>query len=210
MKGNTMKTLAILFAIALGGPSVAQAQGDAIAGAAKAAPCAACHNADGNSSVELYPKLAGQNASYLLKQLKEFKAAAEGKAGRSNAIMAGMVMPLGEQDMQDLAAYFAGKTITPVAVPDEAVSAGKALYMGGDTVRGIPACMACHGPRGEGLSAAGYPSLSGQHPGYLKTQLEAFRKGERNNDPNGMMRDIAMKLSDEDIRILSSYVAGLH
>ncbi len=205
-----MKTIAILFAISLGGLSVAHAQGDAAAGEAKAAICAACHNADGNSSVEMYPKLAGQNASYLFKQLKEFKAAAEGKAGRSNAIMAGMVMPLSEQDMQDLAAYFAGKTVTPVAVPDEVVAAGKALYMGGDAARGIPACMACHGPRGEGLSAAGYPSLSGQHPGYIKTQLESFRKGERNNDPNGMMRDIAMKLSDEDIRILSSFVAGLH
>ncbi len=205
-----MNKFVILFAIALAGLSQVRAQGDAAAGQTKAAVCTACHNADGNSSLELYPKLAGQNSRYLFKQLQEFKAAAEGKAGRGNAIMAGMVMPLGEQDMQDLAAYFASQPITPVAVPDEVVSAGKALYMGGDLARGIPACMACHGPRGEGLSAAGYPSLSGQHPGYLKSQLEAFRKGERNNDPNGMMRDIAMKLSDEDIRVLSSYVAGLH
>lgn len=205
-----MKKIVFTLALMLGVVSTAQAQGDAEAGKAKAATCTACHGADGNSPSDMYPKLAGQHAGYLEKQLAEFKAAASGGAGRSNAIMGGMVMPLSEQDMADLAAYFASQSVTPVAVSEEVVEQGGALYRGGDIERGITACIACHGPRGEGLPSAKFPNLSGQHPAYIAAQLKAFRSGERNNDPNGMMRDIAKKLTDEDIELLSQYVVGLH
>ncbi|WP_116474679.1 c-type cytochrome [Zobellella maritima] len=204
-----MKKIVFTLALMLGVVGVAQAQGDAEAGKAKAATCVACHGADGNSPTDMYPKLAGQHASYLEKQLVEFKSAASGGAGRSNAIMAGMVMPLSEQDMADLAAYFASESVTPVAVSEDVIEQGAALYQGGDIERGITACIACHGPRGEGLESAKFPRISGQHPAYVAAQLKAFRAGERDNDPNGMMRDIAKKLTDQDIEILSQYVVGL-
>ncbi|WP_375056465.1 c-type cytochrome [Zobellella sp. DQSA1] len=204
-----MKKIVFTLALMLGVVGVAQAQGDAEAGKAKAATCVACHGNDGNSPTDMYPKIAGQHASYLEKQLIEFKTGATGGAGRANAIMAPMVMGLSEQDMADLAAFYASEAITPVATPEEVIEAGEALYRGGDLERGITACIACHSPRGEGLESARFPRLSGQHPAYIKAQLQAFRSGERENDPNGMMRDVAKKLTDQDIEILSQYVAGL-
>lgn len=204
-----MKKIIFTLALMLGVAGTAQAQGDVEAGKAKSATCVACHGNDGNSPADMYPKIAGQHASYIEKQLLEFKAAATGGVGRANAIMGGMVMPLSEQDMADLATYYASISVTPVAVPEEVIEQGAALYQGGDMERGITACIACHGPRGEGLESAKFPRLSGQHPAYIKAQLELFRSGERDNDPNGMMRDIATKLTDQDIEILSQYVAGL-
>lgn len=204
-----MKKIIFTLALMLGVVGVAQAQGDVEAGKAKSATCAACHGADGNSPTDMYPKLAGQHASYLTKQLVEFKAAATGGEGRANAIMGGMAMPLSEQDMADLAAYFASQAITPVAAPEDVVAKGAALYQGGDIERGITACIACHGPRGEGLESAKFPRLSGQYPAYVAAQLKMFRSGERANDHNGMMRGIAAKLTDNDIDVLSQYVAGL-
>ncbi|PSJ45159.1 cytochrome c4 [Zobellella endophytica] len=204
-----MKKIVFTLALMLGVVGAAQAQGDAETGKAKAATCVACHGNDGNSPTDMYPKLAGQHASYIEKQLLEFKAAAAGGTGRANAIMAGMVMPLSEQDMADLAAYYASEAVTPVAVSEAVIEQGAALYQGGDIERGITACIACHGPRGEGLESAKFPRLSGQHPAYIKAQLEAFRSGARENDPNGMMRDIATKLTDADIEVLSQYVVGL-
>ena len=100
--------------------------------------------------------------------------------------------------------------MAPATTPADVVEVGQKLYMGGDAARGIPGCAACHGPRGEGTELSGFPKLSSQHPAYLKAQLELFRSGERNNDMNGMMHDIAKKLTDEDIVILSKYIAGLH
>ncbi|WP_417616838.1 c-type cytochrome [Oceanisphaera sp.] len=204
-----MKRIVITLALMLGVVGVAQAQGDAEAGKAKSVTCVACHGPDGNSPTDMYPKLAGQHASYLTKQLVEFKAAATGGEGRANAIMGGMVMPLSEQDMADLSAYFASLAITPVATPEAVIEQGAALYQGGDIERGITACIACHGPRGEGLESAKFPSLAGQHPKYIAEQLNLFRSGERNNDPNGMMRGVAAKLTDQDIEVLSQYVSGL-
>jgi len=183
----------------------AQAQGDIEAGKAKSAVCAACHNADGNSSSNLYPKIAGQHPSYMVKQLKEFKSGA-----REDAIMLGMVATLSEQDMEDLAAYFATQTTTPETVSPEVAEAAKKFYMGGDMSRGIPGCTACHGPRGNGLALAKFPKISGQHPAYLKSQLEKFRDNARHNDPNGMMVDVSGKLTDHDIELLSQYISALH
>ncbi|MFM4728636.1 cytochrome c [Aeromonas caviae] len=205
-----MKNLVITLALMVGVTGMAQAKGDAAAGQTKAAVCAACHGPDGNSPVDMYPKIAGQHASYIKKQLVELKAAASGQTGRVAPVMGPMALPLSEQDMDDLAAYFSSQKVTPVAVPDDVVAAGKALYMGGDMERGLAACTACHGPRGSGVEQAKYPSLSGQHPAYIKAQLTAFRSATRDNDPNGMMRDVAKKLTDQDIEAISKYVAGLH
>ncbi|MFD1008546.1 MULTISPECIES: c-type cytochrome [Oceanisphaera] len=204
-----MKKIIITLALMLGVVGVAQAQGDAQAGKAKSATCAACHGPDGNSPLDMYPKLAGQHASYLATQLADYKAAATGGEGRANAIMGGMAMSLSEQDAADLAAYFASQTITPMATPEEVIEQGAALYQGGDIERGITSCIACHGPRGAGLEAAQFPSLAGQYPKYIAEQLHLFRSGERNNDPNGMMRSVAAKLTDQDIEVLSKYVSGL-
>ncbi|MFC4653585.1 c-type cytochrome [Rheinheimera marina] len=186
--------------------------GNAEAGKAKSATCAACHGMDGNSPTDMYPKIAGQHAGYIFKQLKEFKLGAEtgGKQGRNNAVMAGMVAALSEQDMKDLAAYFASQTMKPGSTPEDVVAKGEKLFRSGDKERGIAACIACHGPRGVGHSMAGFPKISFQHAAYIKTQLESFRAGTRSNDMNGMMRDVAKKLTDEDIEVLSKYVGGLH
>ncbi|MCG6201167.1 c-type cytochrome [Psychromonas antarctica] len=184
---------------------IVQAEADIEAGKATAIACAACHGADGNSPSNLYPKLAGQHASYLEKQLQEFKS---GK--RNNAIMLGMAYSLSEQDMRNISAYYESQTTTPETIDAAIADAGQKLYMGGDLQRQIPACTACHGPRGNGLALAKFPKVSSQHPTYLKTQLESFRNKTRNNDQNSMMADIASKLTDADIELLSKYISALH
>ena len=183
----------------------AQAQGDIAAGKEKSASCIACHGADGNSPANIYPKIAGQHASYLEKQLQQFK-----NGERDNAIMMGMAMPLSEQDIKDLAAYYESQTATPETVSTDIVDAGQKLYMGGDLQRNIPACTACHGPRGNGLALAKFPKISSQHTAYLKAQLQSFRSKARHNDQNGMMTDVAAKLTDADIELLSHYISALH
>lgn len=207
-----MKKLCLLVCMTLGSTGSAIAEGNPEAGKAKSAICAACHGIDGNSMIPMNPKIAGQHAGYLVKQLKEFKLASQtgGAEGRNNAVMNGMAAPLSEQDMEDLAAYFASQEAIAGETPENYVQAGQALYRGGDSERGIPSCSACHGPDGSGMGLAGFPDISGQHPEYIATQLKAFRSGDRANDMNGMMRDIATKLTDEDIDILSNYLAGLH
>ncbi|MEJ6120748.1 cytochrome c4 [Vibrio sp. 2-Bac 85] len=200
-----MNKLLVAVIAVLGFINVAQAQGDIEAGKTKSTTCVACHGADGNSPSNLYPKIAGQHASYLVKQLQEFKSGV-----REDPIMAGMVAGLSEQDMEDLAAYFSSQTMTPETVSPEVAEAAKKFYMGGDLDRGIPGCTACHGPRGNGLELAKFPKISGQHPAYLKSQLEKFRSNLRHNAPNGMMKDISVKLSDADIELLSQYISALH
>jgi cytochrome c553 len=201
-----MKNIALTVAMLFGLIGSAQAaEGDAEAGKAKSATCAACHGADGNASLTMYPKIAGQHAEYLYKQLQEFKSGV-----RPDPVMAGMAAALSEQDMKDLAAYFSSQTMSAGSTPEDVVAAGELLYRGGDMERGIPACIACHGPRGVGHSLAGFPKISFQHPDYIKSQLEKFRSGDRANDMNGMMGDIAVKLTDKDIEILSKYISGLH
>lgn len=188
------------------------AQGDIEAGKQKSATCAACHGQEGNSTLTQYPNIAGQHAGYLEKQLKEFKLGMEtqGKQGRLEPVMSGMAMPLTEQDIMDLSAYFASLPMADNTTLEEVVPEGKALYLAGDMERGITACVACHGPRGNGTSLSGFPKISGQHADYVKAQLEKFRSADRANDMNAMMRDIAKKLTDEDIDTLSKYVGGLH
>ncbi|MCG9684783.1 cytochrome c4 [Vibrio sp. Isolate23] len=205
-----MKKLALILSL-LASCSV-WAQGSIEAGKAKSQTCVACHGADGNSQLAMYPKLAGQHAKYIEKQLKDLKLGmtSGGKQGRVDPVMGGMAMPLSEQDMKDLAAYYASLPISHNTTPENVVEQGKTLYTAGDASRGLTACIACHGPRGNGTELSGFPKISGQHADYIKAQLVKFRDGSRANDMNGMMQDIAKKLTDEDIETLSKYVGGLH
>ncbi len=171
--------------------------------------CAACHGADGNSPTNANPIIAGQGADYLFKQLAEFKPA-EGKAPvRVNPIMNGMAATLSASDMKSLAVYFSQQKRKPSAASDEKlVAAGRALWRKGDFERGVPACAGCHGPAGAGVPAQ-YPALSGQYAEYTELQLKNFRSEERSNDAQKMMRTIADKLSDKQIKALADYAAGL-
>ncbi|UGA54898.1 cytochrome c4 [Vibrio sp. DW001] len=188
------------------------AQGNVEAGKAKSATCVACHSADGNSLITQYPKIAGQHAGYIEKQLAELKLGIEtsGEKGRYDPVMSPMAMSLSDQDRQDLAAYYSSLPISDNSTPEDVVEQGKALYLAGNAERGLTACVACHGPRGNGTALSGFPKISGQHADYIKIQLTKFRAGERKNDLNEMMRDIAMKLTDKEIDTLSKYVGGLH
>ena len=205
-----MKKLALILSL-LASCSV-WAQGSIEAGKAKSQTCVACHGADGNSLITQYPKLAGQHEKYLEKQLKDLKLGmtSGGKQGRNEPVMGAMAMPLSEQDMADLAAYYASLPISNNSTPENVVEEGKVLYTAGDAERGVTACIACHGPRGNGTELSGFPKISGQHAEYIKAQLEKFRDGNRNNDMNAMMRDVAKKLTDAEIDTLSKYVGGLH
>jgi cytochrome c553 len=207
-----MKKIGLLVCLFMGLSVNAAEQGNAENGKVKSVTCGACHGADGNSAIPMNPKLAGQHAQYLVKQLTEFKLASTtgGKEGRNNAVMNGMSAALSEQDILDLAAYFSSQKATPGESSQDAVVQGNKLYVGGDLKRGITACIACHGPKGNGTSLSGFPDISGQHSDYIATQLKSFRSGERANSLNGMMADIAKRLTDEDIQVISNYVAGLH
>lgn len=205
-----MKKLALILSV-LASCSV-WAQGSIEAGKAKSLTCAACHGADGNSQMDMYPKLAGQHAKYLEKQLQDLKLGmtSGGKQGRYDPVMSGMAMPLTDQDIADLSAYYASLPISENSTPEDVVAKGKVLYTAGDAERGLTACIACHGARGNGTELSGFPKISGQHATYIKAQLEKFRDDSRNNDMNAMMRDIAKKMTDNDIEVLSKYVGGLH
>ena len=171
--------------------------------------CVACHAADGNSLIAANPKLAGQFAEYLHKQLTNFKAQGSKKAERNSPVMAGQVANLSPEDMRNLAAYFAGQAAKPgLAKSKDLVALGQKIYRGGIAGKGVAACAACHGPNGAGMPAQ-YPRLAGQHAEYVEVQLKAFRSGERANDPNASMRMVAGKLSDREIQAVADYVAGL-
>ena len=196
--------VSLLLALCLAG--AAQAAGDPAAGQAKAVVCGACHGVDGNSALANFPKLAGQGERYLLKQMQDIKSGA-----RPVVEMTGMLEPLSEQDMADVAAYFASQKMSVSAADAALVERGQALFRGGKLAEGMPACTGCHSPDGAGIATAGYPHLGGQHAAYIAKQLTAFREGERSNDGDAMiMRDIAAKLSNKDIEAVSSYVQGLH
>ena len=171
--------------------------------------CAACHAADGNSTLAVNPVLAGQHAEYTQKQLMNFKSQGGKPAERSNAVMAGMAATLSADDMRNLAAYFETQTRKPRAARDPAlVKFGQAIYRGGVLSRNVAACTACHGPNGGGVPAQ-FPRLAGQFAEYTAAQLKAFRSGERANDPNRTMRAVAEKLSDKEIAAVAEYIAGL-
>lgn len=196
--------LAALFSATFGMQTTAVTAADVKAGQQKSAVCAACHSTDGNSLSDAFPKIAGQHAQYIEKQLKDYQSGA-----RQNALMAPMAAPLSEEDIANLAAYFSSQTTAPGATSEEFVELGEQIYRGGNKASGVPACMACHGPNGNGVPAAGWPKLAGQYPAYVETQLKAFAAGERANDLNNMMRDIASKMTAEEMKAVSAYVFGL-
>ena len=200
-----MKKVAIALTLLVSLVGAANAAGDAAAGKAKSAMCVACHGADGNAPVAIYPKLAGQHSDYIIKQLKEFKSGA-----RKDPIMMGMVMGLSEQDMTDIAAYYQSLPMTEGTTPEDVIAIAKPLYQGGDSERNLASCMSCHGPRGNGVGLAKFPKISGQNVDYIVAQLKKFRNGERANDPQGMMIDTAKKLTDAEINALAKYLGGLH
>ncbi|MFN3712116.1 MAG: c-type cytochrome [Alcanivoracaceae bacterium] len=212
---NKLKFAVVVLAASLAAP--AMATGDAAAGEAKAAVCAACHGKDGNSPGGDFPSLAGQGAKYTLKQLRDYKSGA-----RKNAIMQGQVAGLSDQDMADLAAFYADQTAKGGSAKPEFVEQGERLYRGGNPASGVAACAGCHGPTGEGIEAAGFPKLAGQHASYSEAQLRAFRASGREDlgapayrandsegDAIGMMQAVAAKMTDTEIRAVASYIAGL-
>ncbi|OIQ78642.1 cytochrome c4 [mine drainage metagenome] len=192
-----------LFAAVLLSATGVQAAGDAAKGAAIATTvCVACHAADGNSVMPANPKLAGQHAEYIVKQLKNFKAGT-----RANPVMGPMASTLSEDDVANLAAYFSAQTPKAGAAKSNGPgSDGEKIYRGGVAAKGVPACAACHGPNGAGIPVQ-FPRLAGQHAEYVTNQLKAFRSGERANAP--MMKTIAAKLSDPEIAAVADYMQGL-
>lgn len=210
-----MNKVLVSLLLTLGITGMAHAAGDAEAGQSKVAVCGACHGADGNSVMPNFPKLAGQGERYLLKQLKDIKAgstpgAPEG-VGRKVVEMTGMLDPYSEQDLADIAAYFASQKGSVGMADPALVAQGEALFRGGKLEQGMPACTGCHAPNGAGNDLAGFPQLGGQHEAYTAKQLTDFREGNRTNDGDTMiMRAIAAKLSNKDITALSSYIQGLH
>ena len=186
----------------------ALALGDAEAGKAKAAVCGACHGADGNSVVPNWPKIAGQHATYLERQVSLVKS-----GDRQIPEMAGIVINLTEQDIADIAAYYATQT-TSAGLADEALRAtGEKLYRAGNAKTDIPACMSCHGPAGEGNPLVPYPSLAGQHSVYVEKMLKGFRSGLSWGDDDAsskIMTDVSLRLTDDEIKAVSNYVQGLH
>lgn len=181
--------------------------GSAEAGKSKALTCGACHGADGNSVNPEWPSIAGQHALYTYEQLKAFKSGL-----RVNALMSGQAMMLSDQDMRDLAVYFESQTRAAKAVANPAtVDKGRSLYLGGDRESGASACIACHGPNGTGNPAANYPAIAGQYAVYTAKALRDYASGARKTDgPTKVMRDIASRLSEEDIKAVASYIQGLH
>ena len=181
------------------------ANGNVAAGQAKAAVCAGCHGADGNGGADpLWPRLAGQDPAYIAKQLADFKSGA-----RKDPIMAGMVAGLSAADMRNIGAYYASLKPKPGAARDaQLAKQGEKVYRGGDAKMGVSACMSCHGPSGHGIPPR-FPKVSGQNAAYARKQLLAFKAGSRAND-NEIMTRIAFRMSEQEIKAVSEYMAGLH
>ncbi|MCW8883292.1 MAG: cytochrome c4 [Sedimenticola sp.] len=182
----------------------AQAAGDAAAGKTKSATCLACHGADGNSANAVWPKLAGQHPNYIKKQLQEFKGGA-----RKNDLMSPMAMPLSDQDMDDLAAYFSSQTQAPGTATADSVELGGKIYRAGNASTNVAACMACHGPTGSGNPSAKFPRISGQHAAYIEKTLKDFRSGDRTNDNAKMMQNVVFRMTDKEIAAVAQYLQGL-
>lgn len=221
------KILAISLAVAVAGftPVISAEEGNGSAGKAKAGTCAGCHGEDGNSLVPTYPKLAGQHVSYLVNQLRAFKGGT-----RNNAMMGPMAAALSDDDMADIAAYYNEQKISqnpaPALPPPDDEDApvdeqknkeimGKLLAKGGDLYRNgnlknnVSACIACHGPFGEGNRPAAFPAVYSQHADYLIKTLADFKSGERSNNPENMMHMIAQKMTEEEIKAVSYYISTM-
>ena len=181
------------------------ARGQRIAGQV----CAACHAADGNSVAPTNPKIAGQFAEYLQKQLGDFKAHQNKKPARDNPIMTPMASNLSDDDIQSVAAYYAGQKLRPATAADKDLAAlGQKIWRGGIAATSVPACGGCHGPAGAGIPVQ-YPRLAGQFAEYVAAQLKGFKDGARANDLNGVMRGVAARMTEREIQAVAQYAAGL-
>ncbi|MCG2635353.1 MAG: cytochrome c4 [Gammaproteobacteria bacterium] len=200
MNRVVLVVVALVSAGLAGGGSV-QAEGDPQAGQDKSMVCASCHGADGNSTSPLWPKLAGQNGAYLMSQIKAFR-----EGTRKDPSMAPMVASLSAADIADLASYFESQTGHSGSGDISTEAAGRRLYRAGDAAQGVPACMSCHGPAGEGNGPAGWPALAGQHPDYLVKQLQAYKSGSRSGGQGGMMAVITKGLSEDDMVAVARYI----
>ena len=208
------RAVALVAMVAIVWPAAAGAQGATKADIAKGQQvasqvCVACHATDGNSTLAANPKLAGQFPEYLQKQLVNFKAQGDRKAERENPVMAGMVANLSDADMRNVAAFYAAQKLKPeTAQSKELAAQGQKIYRGGNLASGVAACSSCHGPDGSGIPGQ-FPRISGQFAAYIEAQLKAFKSGARANDLNGMMRGVAARMSDAEIKAVSEYAAGL-
>lgn len=167
--------------------------------------CQACHGERGISNNPEWPHLAGQHAQYILKQLTDYKNA----KNRSSPVMTGISSGLTPSDMDELAQYYASLPPPKVLQNARPVEQGQALYRSGDPSKGITACIACHGPTGQGNAEAGFPLLAGQPSLYLIQQLELFKQHKRSNDLNGIMRDICQNMDQRDMQVLAAYLHDL-
>jgi cytochrome c553 len=201
-----MKRLWILAATISGAiaSTAVMAAANAEAGATKAVVCQACHGANGNSVNPEWPSLAGLGADYIAEQLKNFK---EGK--RANPVMTPNAVALSPDDMADLGAFFGSQVNTGLEADPTYWKAGEKLYRAGSKDQAVPACAACHGPKGYGNEPAKYPALRGQHSVYVVKQLTDYASGARTTGPNGIMQTIAKRLTPDDMRNVASYVQGL-
>ena len=208
---HTLAVLVSAAALCLGATGAAAQEGSAEAGQAKSLTCLGCHGADGNAIVSAlnWPSLAGQHASYVVRQLEAFRSGTRADAGSG---MQGYASTLSEQDSLDVAAWFASQSMAPKGADPAFVERGQRIYRGGVPERGIAACIACHGPSGQGNPLAGYPRVSHQHATYLAKTLRDYRSGQRTTDAdlNQMMRNTAELLLDDEIEALASYMQGLH
>ncbi len=197
--GNIRFWMSLLLA---GGVSLAHAQGNPAAGKEKAEVCAGCHGEDGNSSAPIFPKIAGQHASYIAKQLHDFKS-----QKRGDPTMSALSEPLTDADIDDLAAYYAQQKITiEKSAPNPQ---GETIYRTGNLKTGVPACTGCHNPGGNGNPGAVFPQVNGQYAAYVEKTLRDFKAGTRENDMNGMMRALAARMSDAEIKAVADFISSL-
>ena len=206
-----MKKILILVSLLMGLSQIVIAQpGDAAAGEANSVVCSACHGADGNSAVASFPKLAGLGEKYLLKQLMDIR-----DGGRPIATMVGLLDEKSDQDLANLAAFYAGQVRSGSQANPDLVALGEKVYRSGVAERKVAACTSCHSPNGKGNAPAGFPALAGQHADYIAAQLKAYRKGyedktgRTNDGESKIMRTNAFGLSDKEIEAVASYAAGL-
>ena len=200
----------VVLLLAVGASFAAHAAGDPAAGKDQAAPCSACHGQDGATGLDpTYPNLAGQNERYLFRQLVMIQ-----NGDRAIPLMAGQLNGKTEDQLRDLAAYYASlpAKVGQAEGDDEAIAQAAQIYRGGIARKGVAACAACHNPNGLGNALAGFPHLGGQPGAYTIAQLTAYRERARSTDEEfgGMMRDIAEGLTDTEIALLADYLQGLH
>jgi cytochrome c553 len=179
-------------------------EGDAEAGKTKSTVCAACHGADGNSTVAIWPKLAGQSENYLRHQITAFR-----DGDRVDPSMQPMVANLSDQDVADLAAYFSSQTVASESADPQLVQLGALIYRGGNSDTAVPACSSCHLPDGSGNNPAAWPALKGQHADYVVKQLQAYASGSRVTDPASMMQEISQRLTEQEMKAVAQFVTGL-